>query len=281
MRLQKQRNSFQPAGSSENKSENWTDTHKDNGIIELLGNWPENQKKPFLSTESPFTLWLREGALILMNSQVSNKSTSGKRRTLQLHDFLITGYHSFKVQAAVFAESKFLNGRRKQISAWRTENQRHSQWKAFLLRDPEQNFCFFDQNNAFFTVIDNRFFHLTISRNYDFTELWGRKLVESFHETSKQKPWKNEMEHVQYCTGEPYFGLWSDDLMDVIRSVVWQDFWKTPSELSVQVKIYKAKNNQEADLRYSADFQFWSKRFLSASGFLQRKFYFCRGKKKN
>ena len=114
MRLQKKRNDFQPASSWENKSDNFTDTHKDNAILEFPGNCPENQEKlRFLSTEIPFTLWSGEIAMILMLPLLSQKTTSEQGRTLQLHEFLITSCHSFKLQSAVFANSKFSRARRK------------------------------------------------------------------------------------------------------------------------------------------------------------------------
>ena len=146
MCLQKERNWFQPAGSWGNKSEVYTDTNKNNGIFELLRNWPAKQEELlFLSLEILFTLLSMEGAMMLMTSIFLKSSTSEEGRTLMLHDILITSYHTFIVQPANFAKSKFLNVARKQQSAWQTEFQRSFSRKAFLLKDHEQIFYIFEQ----------------------------------------------------------------------------------------------------------------------------------------
>ena len=77
MRSQKQRIDFQPAGIWENKSDVYTDTNKNNGNLEILGNWPANlENLAFLRSEFPFTLWRSEGLMILLTSLVSKKSIS-------------------------------------------------------------------------------------------------------------------------------------------------------------------------------------------------------------
>ena len=63
---------------------------------------------------------------------------------------LIKKYHTFKVQLAVIASSKFSKASRKQQSVRQTEIQIFLRRKIFLLKDPKQNFFIFDHKQCVF-----------------------------------------------------------------------------------------------------------------------------------
>ena len=209
-----------------------------------------------------------------MTPLVSKKNTSEKSLTLQLHDFLITVIlpSKFKVQPAVVANSKFSNARRKQNSAWQTENQRRFPRKAFLLKEPKKNYIS-DQKQCFcLSETENRILQQTISRTTILQKLFDEGNDVSLHERIKQnhvEKWNGTYLVLHTCAIFRTLEWWLNG-RDPVSSLV--SFLKRKqeqlSEFSVQVKTYNVKCIKRD---FSGTFQVSSFGVWLANGCLHRR----------
>ena len=182
-------------------------------------------------------------------------------------------YHTLKVQLAVVANSKITNGRRKQYTAWQTENQRRFPRKAFLLKEPKEEIYISNQKQCFcLSETENRILQQTISRTTILQKLFDEGNDVSLHERIKQnhvEKWNGTYLVLHTCAIFRTLEWWLNG-RDPVSSLV--SFLKKKqeqlSEFSVQVKTSNVKCIKRD---FSGTLQIFSFRVWLPKGCVHRK----------